>query len=320
VPGWLRAFSKNRCSARVCAIGLGLALWPLDVLAQSQHVGNHCPRLSATEYEELDARVLLLLKGEAGPHSVPSVVCTKQGSWVEWDGERLEIVGRGPISDEVVDLVEARLHDAERKADADPRTAEASAVASGQPMLERGAGTAPAPPAAAQPSDPRAFRAVDARGGGIAIGIETELPSDGISVTSGPTFDFGTSAGPLLLGGREAFRFGGGNRQVVFMDFEGLIAYGAPLDPSAKLGGVVRFGAEWMVTYPEGNAGQAAATPMVDIGLRAQHSFGVVAIWLGVDAHFRLRPLRLGSYGGTRANDVGGTMTIGVAFVDWSRR
>jgi hypothetical protein len=45
-----------------------------------------------------------------------------------------------------------------------------------------------------------------------------------------------------------------------------------------------------------------------------------VAIWLGVDAHFRLRPLRLGSYGGTRANDVGGTMTIGVAFVDWSRR
>src|SRR6185503_5830567 len=100
------------------------------------------------------------------------------GSWVECRGERFPIVGRAAIEDEVVDIVEAQLHDAQRKKEADPRTAEASAVAAGQPMLERGGGPAPTPPATSRPADPVAMRAADARGGGIALGIETEGPSD----------------------------------------------------------------------------------------------------------------------------------------------
>jgi hypothetical protein len=104
------------------------------------------------------------------------------------------------------------------------------------------------------------------------------------------------------------------------MDFQATAAYGAPFDPDARFGAVVRFGAEWMVAYPEGNSGQAAVVPVTDVGLRVASSMGMVRLWLGLDAHFRLSPLLLRSRGVLRANDVGASFTLGVAFVDWSRR
>jgi hypothetical protein len=187
-------------------------------------------------------------------------------------------------------------------------------------MLERGSGTAPPPPPVRQPADRVALRAADARGGGITVGFEAELPSDTIALAVGPTFDFGTSVGPLTLGGREAFRFTVANRQVSFMDFEGELAYGAPLNPDKLFGAAARFGAEWMVAYPEGNSAQAAVVPIADVGLRLAHSFGLVGIWCGVDAHIRLATLSLRSRSPLVANDVSGSFTLGVAFVDWSRK
>jgi hypothetical protein len=248
------------------------------------------------------------------------VVCTERGSWVEWDGQRFDILGRGTLPDEVVDIVEAQLHEAERAADADPKTAEASAVAAGQPMLQRGSGSAPAPPAKTQPADRVAVRAVDARGGGISLAIETEMPSATIATLVGPAFDFGTGVGPLTLGGREAFRFTVADRRVSFMDFEGAIGYGAPFNPDKVLGVVLRFGAEWMVAYPEGNSGQAAVVPVTDLGVRAAHGFGPVTVWFGADVHLRLAPLSLRSRERIVANDVGGSFSLGVALVDWSRK
>lgn len=285
--------------------------------AKGEHVTNRCPRLSSAEYEELDARVLLLVQGEAAARlELPAVVCTRTGAWVQWDDERVEIVGRGALVDEVVDIVEARLHDAERKADADPKTTEDLAVAEGRPMLERGLGPPPAPPPNVQ--RPRmAARPADARGGGISAGFEAEYVSDSLGLAIGPAFDFANSAGPLVIGGREAFRFTASERQTVFMDFEGLIGYGAPFNPDARFGGVLRFGAEWMVAYPEGNAGQSAVAPVVALGFRLAHSFGLVGLWFGVDSRLRLSRLNLQSGG---ASDVTGSLTLGVAFVDWSRK
>lgn len=297
-----------------------MSLLSAQGLATGEHVQNRCPRLSRAAYDELDARVLLLVESEGGSAQLPAVVCTPDGAWVEWAGQRFPIVGRASLVDEVVDIVENQLHGAERKADADPKTTEASAVAAGQPMLQRGAGPPPAPPASVQRADPAALRAVDARGGGISAGFETELVSDDIGLAIGPAFDFAGSVGPLLLGGREAFRFTSSGRQVVFMDFEGAVAYGAPFNPDARFGAVLRFGAEWMVAYPEGNSGQATVAPIADLGLRLAHSFGHVGLWFGVDARMRLSPLTLQSRGKLVANDVSGSFTIGVAFVDWSRK
>jgi hypothetical protein len=313
---------KKRAKAQAYAIGAGFfaVLCASPARGQAAHVDNRCPRLSTAAYEELDARILLLLKSEGGQRTLPGVVCTDQGSWVEWDGQRFDIVGRGTIADEVVDIVEAQLHEAGRKADADPKTAEASAVAAGQPMLERGSGSAPAPPAKTQPADRVAVRAVDARGGGISLAIETEMPSATIATSMGPAFDFGASVGPLTLGGREAIRFTVADRRVSFMDFEVAVGYGAPFNPDKVLGVVARFGAEWMVAYPEGNSGQAAVVPVTDLGVRAAYGIGAVTIWFGADAHLRLATLSLRSRERIVANDVGGSFSLGVALVDWSRK
>jgi len=288
--------------------------------AEGAHVGNRCARLSTAAYEELDARVLLLLKSDGAVRPLPVVVCTADSAWLDWDGRRFDIVGRGSMADEVVDIVEAELHDAERQSDADLKTAEASAIAAGEPMLERGSGSPPPPPAQGQPAAPLAKRAVDARGGGICTSIETEVPSKTIAFAMGPAFDVGSSIGPLLLGGREAFRFSLSGRQVAFMDFEAAIAAGAPLNPDARFGGVLRFGAEWMVAYPEGNSNQAAVVPVVELGARIAHSFGLVGVWAGLDARARLQTLILRSSNSLIANDLGVSLSLGAAFVDWSRK
>ena len=297
-----------------------MQLVPSVGFAAGRHVSNRCPRLSPADYDELDARVLLLVEGEGGSEELPAIVCTRERSWVEWRGQRFDILGRGALVDEVVDIVDTQLHGAERKADADPKTAEASAIAAGEPMLERGAGTAPAPPPVVQPADRVAVRAVDARGGGLSAAMESEYVSDGIGFASGPAFDFATSVGPPLLGGREAFRFTFSGRQVALMDFQAAAAYGAPFNPDHRFGAVLRFGAEWMVAYPEGNSGQAAVTPTVDLGLRVAHNFGVVGLWFGLDGRLRLQTLNLQSRGVLLANDVTGSLSLGVVFVDWSRK
>jgi hypothetical protein len=298
-----------------------LLVWlsPSPAGAQARHVENRCDRLSGGDYEELDARIQLLLRSDGSTRPLPAVVCDGDRAWVEWEAQRFSILGRGPLVDEVVDVIEAELHEGARVAEADPRTTESSAVEAGEPVLQS-SGAPPPPPAAGRRADPVALRASDARGGGIAVGIETELPSDTVSMTSGPAFDFGSMVGPVLIGGREAFRFGIGKRSVLFMDFEASVAYGAPLNPDRLLGVVARFGAEWMVAYPEGNSGQAAVAPVASLGVRAAKSFGFLSLWGGFDARFRLSRLSLRSQNSLIANDVGGSVTVGVAFVDWSRK
>ncbi|HYJ10438.1 MAG TPA: hypothetical protein VEX18_15545 [Polyangiaceae bacterium] len=311
---------KSAVTAVVWAsVGLGPGLGAAAA-SEPAHIENRCPRLSGSDYEEIDARVQLLLRSETEPRPLPAVVCEGKEGWVEWEGRRFPILGRAPIAEEVVDIVEGVLHDAEREADADPRTTEAAAVAAGEPMLERGAGAAPVLPANAQRADPVASRASDARGGGIALAIQTELPSSTIGVAFGPSFDFGANVGPLIIGGHEAFRVAPAGRSVMFMDFAAMVGVGAPLNPDARFGFVTRFGAEWMIAYPEGNSGQAAVVPVWGVGLRVAHTFPVVGIWLGIDGHYRLSRLTLRSSKSLSANDLGGSLSLGVAFVDWSRK
>lgn len=309
---------KSRSKAVACALGAaslaGFLTAPCE--AEPSHVENRCPRLSTGAYEELDARVLLLLKSAGGARPLPAVICNDVGSWVQWGGRHFDILGRAPLVDEVVDIVEAELHGT----DASAKAAEDSAVAAGEPVLERGAGAAPPLPPTVQPADRLAVRPADARGGGISAAIESELVSDHIGIATGPAFDFGTSVGPVQLGGREAFRFTFAKRQVAMMDFEASFGYGAPFNPDAWFGAVLRFGAEWMVAYPSGNSGQAAVAPVVTLALRVGHSSGLVGWWFGTDVRFRPIQLGLHSTDSLVASDVSGSLSLGVAFVDWSRK
>lgn len=313
-----RRSGENWLKAMVCAgAGVGLVCGPGRALAQSGHVGNRCSRLSASGYQEVDARILLLLRGQPAGRPLPVVVCTEQGSWVEWEDRRLPITGKVALEDEVVDLVEAALNEAKASPDG---ARDLDAAAAAEPPSEQEAAASPTP-ARARPADPIAEQASDARGGGVLVGMEAELPSDDIGVAFGPAFDFATNVGPLLLGGHEAFRVAPGDAGALFMDFQGTVALGAPLDPSALFGLVGRFGAEWMVADPPGNSRQAKVVPIADVGVRVAHAFRFVSLWIGLDARFRLTTLELRTATSSlAANDVGGSATLGVAFVDWSRK
>lgn len=299
--------------------GLSLGLASAPAFAEGAHVGNACPALSRAEYDEVDARVLLLLRGEGGEQSLPTVVCGPSGSWVDWHDRHLAITGRIARVDEIVDIVETELHGAERRAEADPKTAETKAVQAGEAVL-KSEGYTP-PPSVGRRADPLAVRAVDARGGGISIGFDSELNlRDKIADSAvGPVFDFAAALGPVLVGGREAFRFPLGGEPITFMDFEGEVGYGAPFNPHVPLGVMARFGVEWLIAYPSGNSGQAAATPVVELGARAAHTFGQISIWVGIDGRYRTRHITLRD-SALAASDVGGGLSFGIAFIDWSRK
>lgn len=124
----------------------------------------------------------------------------------------------------------------------------------------------------------------------------------------------------MLIGGRESIRFALSGRSVSFMDFQLLVGYGAPFDPGQRFGVVLRSGPEWMVAYPEGNSGQAAVVPVIDLGLRVAHHWGPIGLWVGIDARWRLARLALRARSDLVANDLSGSLTVGAAFVDWSRK
>lgn len=276
---------------------------------------NRCPRLSTQEYDEIDARVQLLLESEALSRALPVLVCTASGSWLEWDARRFILPGRAPLTDEVVDAVEQHLQEKPPTpgADESSRTREAVPAPSETPP--------PAVTPVARPAADQRPRSVapprDSRlGGGLLVSMETELPQGSLGYTLGPAFDFGANFGPLILGGREALRSTVADHQVFFMDLEGSVAYGAPLDRKRPVGAVLRAGAEWMIA----SAGETQVAPELDLGLRAGHSFGVVGLWVGVDARWRLMDLTVHPHETLSANDLSASLSIGFSFADWPER
>lgn len=269
---------------------------------------NRCPRLSEAEYEELDARVQLLLRSD-GARGLPAIVCEEGRAWIEWNGTRTRVLGLRPLVDEAVDVIERLIHDAGRTTRAETQALEASAVAAGEPVLR-------APVSSSDAVRPRPS------GGGIAIGLETELPAASLPLMTGPAFHFGGNVGPLLVGGREAFRFGVNDLDVLLMDFEALVGYGAPLDPTKTFGLELRGGAEWMVLYPDGNYARATLAPIASLGLRvslpwaerARHS-----AWLGLDARLRLTETALPLEDDVvKASAYSVSFTLGWAYTVWT--
>lgn len=260
-------------------------------------VENLCPRLDAAEYDELDARVLLWLSSAHDTRPPPVVGCDAERSWVEWAGRRWPLPGAAPVSDEVLDVLEA----ARREASALDALAKAE--------------VAPAPEA----PPPWQVQARRALGGGIALGWETELPLRGQVASSGISFDIAVPSGPLLLGVREAFRFATSGGEGAFLDLQGLLAYGAPLRPRAPWGVALRLGVECFAAGAATTASRGECVPIAAGGGRVALGFGATELWLGLDLNARLSPLRLASVEAV-SEGFGVSLTAGVAFVDWSRR
>lgn len=249
-------------NARVWLLAMGLFGTSRTAAAQSHHVGNECPRLTAAEYDELDARVLLLLGSRHDTRRLPVVGCDERRAWLEWAGRRRPLPGRAPIADEALDALE----------DAQREEAAVDALAN-----------LPEPPPVPPESRWRA-RARRAQGGGVAMGVEIEL---GNAASIGPGFDLAMSVGPVLLGVREVFRIATTGADGAFLDVQALLAYGAPLRPRAPLGAVARFGGECFAATTRGGTTRAECISLLDVGGRLAFGVGATAFWLGVDARLR---------------------------------
>jgi hypothetical protein len=147
--------------------------------------------------------------------------------------------------------------------------------------------------------------------------LENELPA-AVGPALGPSVDFGTALGPFVLGAREAFRLATSEHRIMFMDFEGALGYGAPLQLGRPFGVVARFGAECMLAYGRSSA-PAHCGPTTALGLRVARGFGSMTVWLGLDARWRLSSLRAGLEPVT-ANVFAGSFSLGVSFLDPKRK
>ncbi len=273
---------------------------PALAMARSDHVECRCPRLEAAEYDELDARVLLWLGGARDMRALPIVGCDAERSWVEWAGQRRNLPGVAPLPDEVLDVLEAvRREDAAVQALANASSDAAVAVSAPIPRWE--------------------VQARRAQGGGIAIGWETELPIAGQVGNSGPSLDLAISSGPLLLGVREAFRLAFTGGEGAFLDVQALLAYGAPLRPRAPWGAALRFGLECFAAGSAATTARAECVPIAAGGGRVAFGVAATELWFGADLHARFSTLRLTTVRSV-ADGFGVSLTLGVAFVDWSRR
>lgn len=256
-----------------------------------------CPSLDAAEYDELDARVLLWLGSAHDTRAPPVVGCDAEGSWVEWAGRRWPLPGVAPRPDEVVDVLDAARREA----------------ASLEALAKVDIAQAPETPPVWQ------VQARRAQGGGIALGWETELPLTGQVGSAGLSFDVALPSGPLLLGVREAFRLAWTGGEGAFLDLQALLAYGAPLRPRAPWGLALRLGVECFAAGSATTTSRAECVPIAAGGGRVALGLAAKELWLGVDLHARLSPLRLATVQSI-AEGFGVSLTAGVAFVDWSRR
>jgi hypothetical protein len=239
--------------------------------APALHVVNDCPRLSATEYDELDARLLLLLQS-AGRSGAPRVICDEQGAKLEWQGERAVLPEQESLADEAVSALQAWLEPRRGSIASEPRFDDDSPVRVVRPKRT--------------PSGPY----------GVALGFELEQATGTLKRSLGPVFDFGLPLGPLHLGSREVFRFTLGGQQASLLGVQALLAYGAPFDPAASWGAALRGGGECLVAYPSGGATQVACLPAFGGGLRVARSFGTLGLWMGADLNLRTAALRLDLY------------------------
>lgn len=296
----------------VLGIYASLGLAAQGALGAGAGVENHCPWLAPSDFDELNARVLLRLAAARRTHSLLSVVCTDDAVWVDWEGRTSELPKGGRLVDEVLELIDRTLESDEAvSTPSDPPTP--------SPARPRSSLAAPSPAeqppvdVAASPRRPRPRRARNR--GGFALGLENELPARQIGTALGPVFEEGIHLDYFTLGAREAFRFSLSDPQVSFMDIEALLGFGAPLRQSEPLGVAARFGIECMVAHPKGTVAVAAA-PLMGIGLRAARDFERVGLWLGLDGRLRLKTLHVGEGDSVTVNDITASFSFGVTFLD----
>ncbi len=304
-----------------------------SVAQEALEITIRCPRLTNAQRDEVEARIRLLVGTAQHAPEKLAVVCDAKSAWVDWAGEKLPVALRQPLTDEFLDVVEARLA-AEPGPDPEheqqpAKTADASASSStwaGENAADPPASGAPATSTdsiTARDAEQQALRS-EKRGGGMALGVAFEPPAASIEPVAGPYIEFSlplTSpfilGSPLLFSGVQSGRFGSaGPYSIMLLDFGAGFAVGAPLVPGARFGVVSRFEGEWLIAYPDGTSARAVFAPTVTLGGRVAHEIGWAVLWTEVAGRARLGELELRGAESISAAPWAVQFTVGVAFLD----
>lgn len=288
-----------------------------------------CPKLTGAQRDELEARIRLLVATTQRPPPRLALACDRKTAWVDWAGEQLPVRNRHPLTDEFLDVVEARL-----RAEPSPEPSEITSDGTTSSITWAGENAPEPAPAEAAPrtttdDQPPAAPADEARrgrptGGGMALGVSFEPPAASIEPAAGPYIEFAIPltapvilGSPLMFSGVQSGRFGSaGPYSIMLLDFGAGLALGAPLAPEARLGVVARFEAEWLIAYPDGTSARAVFAPTATLAGRVGHDIGWATLFTEISGRARLTELELRGSESIAAAPWSAQLTVGIAFLD----
>lgn len=284
-----------------------LALAGLCVLwtypARAQRVEQDCPRLAEARWQELEARLRVLLGVHARAELVVELRCDESSAEVVLSergvATRLALAPRDDIVEATLAAVEAELtrrEAAPAEQAALPEAPVPNGSTSQQPDV-RGEPAPPTPvPAAPKVAAPSPGREPGAGGlsGGIGLGLGVE--SWGERPAFGPRLHLALGHEALCAVAVESLEFGRLERHAALTFSTELgAAWGAPYASGRHLGAQVLLGYEWLsASENEAAPSQTSGVWSVALGARAALPVETVALFVGPDLRVRLGESELG--------------------------
>lgn len=199
------------------------------------------------------------------------------------------IEAEGASIERILSTIEELLADAPAELDSPASTGKLAPAPPNTTDLERLAENEDRPDDAQPAAGPR--RTI----GGAGLGVSVERWPAPAGVAVGPRLDLAWGMGSWAATSFESIRFGS-TPDTRLLAFEALVgvAWGAPFAETGP-GAVVAAGGEWFSAAASSDpTGQRTSSSfIVDVGLRWGEALGSGALWLGVDARYRLRPPEL---------------------------
>jgi hypothetical protein len=285
-------------AALVIVISVAIAL-----PAHAQRIERDCSRLAVHQWEELEARLRVLLAGHEAQALSVNLRCDELSaavalSDVAGTGE-LPIADAGDLVEGTLSVVEAELA---RRA-AGPSSEPESAVGQGEsqtkpatlehetPELGDPAPPTPAPANAA----PRTESASTSLSGGIGLSLGAETWRSATPAL-GPRLQIALGRGELCVVAVESLAFGRLEPySALSFSTELGLSWGAPFAAAMPLGAKVLVGYEWLsAAENEAAPAQTSGVMTIALGVQGALNAGPVSLWAGPDLRVRLARSELG--------------------------
>jgi hypothetical protein len=271
--------------------------------AYAQRIERDCPRLAADDWEELEARLRVLLAGPNERALSVDLECHERSAVVVLSdpvgATELPIPDSEGLVEGTLAAVEAELGRRTAQPSSEPaQAAERREDPTVAATKERETPEAPDPAPKILPGVAPASRAQPASsflsgGIGLSLGAETWT---GTTPALGPRLQIALGRGELCVVAVESLAFGSLEpySALTFSTELGL-AWGAPFSPANMFGAKVLLGYEWLsASENEAASAQTSGVTTIAAGVQAALSAGPVSLWAGPALRVRLAESELG--------------------------